>query len=180
MDSKHEFHQRVEIVEYDENWPVRFEEEARKIKKAMKMLHAPYQIHHVGGTSVPGMASKPIIDILVTVGQEHIDTAASILNMSCDYYYFGECGRPGRIFMSKGASAQDAFYLHLTTKNNKVALDQLAFHDILMNHPALAAEYVRVKKAAAAKYPRDRGNYQNAKRPFIESVLYPDTEGEKR
>lgn len=178
MDSKNEFHQRVEIVEYDENWPIRFEEEAHKIHKAMKILHAPYEIHHVGGTSIPGMASKPIIDILVTVEQERIDKTASILNMLCDYYYFGECGRPGRIFMSKGSSAKDAFYLHLTTKNNKVALDQLAFHDILVNHLALAAEYVKVKKAAAADHPRDRGGYQNAKRPFIESVLHSKTEGE--
>lgn len=178
MDSKNEFHQRVEIVEYNENWPIRFKEEARQIHKAMKLLHALYQIHHVGGTSIPGMASKPIIDILVTVEQERIDKASFILDMLCGYYYFGECGRPGRIFMSKGSSAQNAFYLHLTTKDNKVAVDQLAFHDILMNHPALAAEYVRVKKAAAAEYPRDRGNYQNAKRPFIESVLYTETGGE--
>ena len=55
----------MEVVPYNENWPRLFEEEAAKIRQVLgeKCL----AIYHIGSTSVPGLAAKPVIDMIPVV-----------------------------------------------------------------------------------------------------------------
>ena len=53
------------IVDYDPLWPDKFQEQANNIAAALK--HAALSIEHIGSTSVPGLAAKPVIDILLLV-----------------------------------------------------------------------------------------------------------------
>lgn len=55
----------IEVVSYDANWPMQFEQEAERIKKALGSNCI--EIHHIGSTSVPGLAAKPIIDMIPVV-----------------------------------------------------------------------------------------------------------------
>jgi len=55
----------IEIVPYDQKWPVLFDAEAARIREFMGSL--ALRIEHVGSTSVPGLAAKPVIDIQVSV-----------------------------------------------------------------------------------------------------------------
>jgi GrpB-like predicted nucleotidyltransferase (UPF0157 family) len=57
---------RVRVIDYDPSWPARFEQEAALLADAIGQW-APGGIHHVGSTAVPGLAAKPVIDILVGV-----------------------------------------------------------------------------------------------------------------
>ena len=53
------------IVEYDPNWPILFQQEAARIRETLKG-NLITRIEHFGSTAVPGLAAKPIIDLLVT------------------------------------------------------------------------------------------------------------------
>ena len=53
----------IEVVEYDNSWPARFEAEASKLSRVFQ--HSLVGIHHIGSTAVPGLAAKPTIDILI-------------------------------------------------------------------------------------------------------------------
>jgi GrpB-like predicted nucleotidyltransferase (UPF0157 family) len=55
----------IEIVDYDATWPARFELERDRLRRALGTL--AIRIEHIGSTSVPGLAAKPIVDVLVTV-----------------------------------------------------------------------------------------------------------------
>jgi len=55
----------VTIVEYDESWPARFEELAGRIRRALGGVAR--SVEHIGSTAVPGLAAKPIVDVLLTV-----------------------------------------------------------------------------------------------------------------
>src|SRR5262245_41839738 len=55
----------VEVVHYDPRWPVRFQEEARRLRANLGGF--ALRIDHIGSTSVPGLAAKPVIDINLAV-----------------------------------------------------------------------------------------------------------------
>ena len=58
---------RIEILDYDSAWPQRFHELAAPIHAALGPL--ALRIDHIGSTSVPGLASKPIIDVQISVAE---------------------------------------------------------------------------------------------------------------
>lgn len=60
---------KIEVVPYNPNWPLVFEEEAAKIREALGDNYI--DIHHIGSTSVPNLAAKPIIDIIPVVRDIH-------------------------------------------------------------------------------------------------------------
>lgn len=63
----------IEIVPYDCAWPTAFEAEAATLREGMRGL--ALRIEHVGSTSVPGLAAKPVIDIQMSVATlENLDT----------------------------------------------------------------------------------------------------------
>ena len=63
----------VRIVDYDDAWPSRFEAERDRISSALGPI--AHQIEHVGSTSVPGLAAKPVVDVMVTVDDPDDDAA---------------------------------------------------------------------------------------------------------
>ena len=124
------FHNTVMLVPWTPEWRKRFEEEKALISDIFEKRKLPAEIHHTGSTSITGMWSKPIIDVLVIIpddrGVEDYEEAL----MDIGYDSLGECGRPDRVFLSKGETEDDAFYLHLTYADNPVAQDQLLFQFI--------------------------------------------------
>jgi GrpB-like predicted nucleotidyltransferase (UPF0157 family) len=64
---------KIVIAEYDPAWPGRFERERERIAAAIGPLAK--RIEHIGSTAVPGLAAKPIIDVLVTVADPDDESA---------------------------------------------------------------------------------------------------------
>ena len=90
----------VRVVPYRPEWPLLFAQEAEKIGKAFgaELL----AVHHIGSTSVEGLAAKPIIDILAVVRDVNaIDTFAPAME-ALGYEAMGEFGIPGRRYYRKG------------------------------------------------------------------------------
>ena len=169
-----EFHQQVRIIPCQEEWRKRFRQTKEVIIGILLAQGIECDVRHVGGTAVPGMCSKPIVDILVMVKAENLLPA--VRELSKEFLCLGECGRAGRWFFSTGDNEHNAAYIHLTTSDNPVAKDQLAFLQLLQTSPVLYEEYAALKTRLAEKYPWDRLGYRTEKGVFIERCLKGEPE----
>ena len=86
--------QHITVVDYDPDWPRQFQAEAARIRAVLGDNCAA--IYHIGSTAVPGLAAKPILDIMLVVENlEAVDRAAPAFE-AMGYEYLGEFGIPGR------------------------------------------------------------------------------------
>ncbi|MBQ7248785.1 MAG: GrpB family protein [Deltaproteobacteria bacterium] len=164
-------HDTVTLVPWQASWQTAFAEERQRITAAIHAAGLAAAVYHVGSTSVQGMVSKPIIDILVCpVGGAAPEQAAAAL-ARIGYADLGECGRPGRRFLSKGDEPGKTFYVHVCDRDHPVARDQLFFQDLERGVPEVAESYMRLKQALAVCFPDDRYAYREVKGCYIRGVL---------
>jgi GrpB-like predicted nucleotidyltransferase (UPF0157 family) len=152
----------VEVVEYDDAWPAQFIAEADQIRAALgKELRA---IEHVGSTSVPGLAAKPIVDIAVSV--EDFDTFDTGVLEELGYRYVPEHEDelPERRHFDK-----PGFHVHVYEQEHEQFMDYLRFRDYLRTHDEDRDAYAHFKVRLAREL--DRASYQEAKSPFVERLV---------
>ena len=95
-----ELPQHITVVNYDSEWPLKYARERGYIIEILK--DNCISVYHIGSTSVPGLAAKPIIDITVVVRSlEKVDTVAEKFP-DIGYEYLGEFGIAGRRYLRKG------------------------------------------------------------------------------
>jgi GrpB-like predicted nucleotidyltransferase (UPF0157 family) len=156
----------VHVAEYDPAWPQRFEHLARRAAEALGDV--VLAIEHVGSTSVPGLAAKPVIDLDVVVRREDVPRAIDRL-ASIGYVHRGEQGVPGReAFRPPPGEAKH--HLYVCTPESPGLREHLLFRDWLRAHPDAAREYAELKRALADRHRDDREAYQEAKGGFIHAV----------
>ena len=160
--------ERVTIAEYDPAWADRFAEIAASVSNALGPL--ALAIEHVGSTSVPGLAAKPIIDIDIAVGDQHAVQEAIRLLAVLGYEHRGDLGVPGREAFSIPPGAIP-HHLYVCTSDNPEFKRHLAFRDRLRSHRGIAERYGDLKRRLAAQFGNDREGYTAAKTGFIEQVL---------
>ncbi len=95
--------QHVTVTAYDPRWPQLYEREAAAISAALGGALAA--IHHIGSTAVPGLAAKPIIDIMPVVHSLSGADAARGALEALGYEYLGEFGIPGRRYLRVAATS---------------------------------------------------------------------------
>lgn len=158
----------VIIVEYDLAWPVQFE----KIKTTVLARLGPVAVavEHVGSTSVPGLAAKPIIDIDVVVPDESDVPAAIRLLRTLGYEHEGDLGITGREAFSVPIGATP-HHLYLVTASSRELKRHLAFRNRLRADPEAAREYEALKRRLAAQFGADRSGYSESKSTFVEKLL---------
>lgn len=159
----------VRVVAYDSTWPALFEAEVARIAPALAAQRLSPVLEHMGSTSVPGLAAKPIIDILG--GWHDARDRERIIAALTDagYTYRGEQGIPGRDFFRRGEPRQ--YHLHLTAVGSAFWHDHRAFRDFLRAHADAAADYASLKQALAARFPFDRESYIEGKTEFVHAIL---------
>ncbi len=158
----------LEVVDSSDRWPALYEREAERLRRALG--DHIVRIHHIGSTSVPGLAAKPIIDILLEVRSvEALDGCAAA--MRClGYEPRGEFGIPGRRYYPKGGD-QRTHHVHAFAADDPHVLPHLAFRDYLRTHPESAAAYADVKRQAAAAHATDPEGYMDDKHAFVERTV---------
>ena len=162
--------QPVIIVPYDPFWPVSFQEEAARIKSAVGSLLT--SLEHIGSTSVPGLAAKPVIDMLAGLNSLS-DTPALVASLSpLGYVYEPEREQvlPDRRYFSKMKKGLLGYHLHMVEPSTDFYIRHLAFRDYLRAHPDAAAEYAALKIKLSKQYRSDREGYTNAKTAFIKDI----------
>jgi len=159
----------VVIADYDPTWPVLFQLEKARILGALAGQSA--SVEHIGSTAVPGLAAKPIIDILVGVSDLHTADACVPFLVALGYTYSREQeeAMPERRYLDR-ADADGSYHLHLVAIGGDFWRRHLAFRDYLRSHPQVAADYERLKRSLAERYRHDREGYTDAKTEFIRTV----------
>jgi GrpB-like predicted nucleotidyltransferase (UPF0157 family) len=158
---------RVRLVEYDPLWPERFAAEERRIRGSCGTL--ALRLEHVGGTSIPGMCAKPVLDMAAGRPRDASLQAYVTALERAGYQHRGERGVPGRQFFRRGDPR--AYHLHLVEEGGSLWMGYLAFRDYLRSHAAAARRFAEVKRLLAARHPEDREAYMNAKAPYVEEIL---------
>lgn len=164
------------VVPYDPEWPRLFAEIRAVIERNIAgKFHA---IEHVGSTSVPGMTSKPIIDVDVAVRAGQFDAVRRRLE-ALGYEYEGEKGIAGRhAFQLRDANLASALarhHLYVLEAGAEELRRLRAFRDYLRAHPdevqRLSAHKRELADRLAISLDDDRDAYQEAKSPMVLEIL---------
>lgn len=154
----------VEIAAYDPGWRTRFEDERRSIAAALGPLAR--RIEHIGSTSVPDLAAKPIIDVLVEVDDpgreedyvEPMKTAGFELRV-----------REPRHRMFRPPTRD--VHVHVWPTGCSESTDYLTLRDWLRTHAEDRRLYESTKRALALEQWRDMNYYAEAKSPVIAEIM---------
>ena len=157
------------IESYDPRWPARFELERDLLQPVLKpWLVGP--IEHIGSTAVPGLAAKPVIDIMAAVHDLPSSKAAIGALQALRYCYF-DYKADVMHWLCKPSELVRTHHLHLVPFGSPLWHERLVFRDRLRADAAVRASYSELKRALASKYREDRESYTEAKTEFIQSVL---------
>jgi len=159
----------VRIAPYDLNWPVLFEREREILERAVGRWVVG-GIHHVGSTAVPGLDAKPIIDILVGVGNLETSRACFEPLAELEYLYAPYLSEEMHWFC-KPDPQHRTHHLHLAPADGQRFEDELAFRDRLRADRAMATNYAALKHQLATRFEDDREAYTEAKAEFIFNAL---------
>jgi GrpB-like predicted nucleotidyltransferase (UPF0157 family) len=159
----------VRVVAYDPGWPERFEQERIAIQAAIGDA-VTGGIHHVGSTSVPGLAAKPVIDILAGVDDLESSRACFEPLTRLDYVY-APYRRDEMHWFCKPDPSRRTHHLHLVPTGSKRFRDELAFRDHLRSHPEDRDAYAELKRDLAVRFEHDREGYTAAKAAFIVGLI---------
>lgn len=159
----------VTVVPYDARWAGLFDADARELARALGP--AILAIHHVGSTSIPGLAAKPILDILVSIPDfmRGIALVRELAGLGYEYRPAEEI--PDRHFFRRRHGDMRTHHLSLAEPASHHYRVTMAFRDTLRANPAVAAEYGALKLRLAQHFPRDRRAYIEGKTMFIARVL---------
>ena len=161
--------EHIEIVEYNAEWPRTFEREAAAILAACRPWVT--DVHHVGSTSVPGLAAKPILDILpVAAGAAEAPEAVSRMT-ALGYRYRGENGIAGRFYFDRVVEGRTVMHVHMFPAGHHEIRRHLVFRDHLRTNPDVTRDYERLKRELALRYREDRRAYTDSKAAFITAVI---------
>lgn len=158
----------IQIVAYDPVWPARFEEERLALAAAIGSW-VTGGIHHVGSTAVPALDAKPIVDILVGVGDLKGSRACFEPLARLDYLYAPYLTNVMHWFC-KPDPARRTNHLHLVPTDSERFREELAFRDRLRADPEAAREYSALKHDLAERFANDREAYTDAKGEFIRTL----------
>lgn len=164
---------RITLVEYDPAWPQLFAREAERIRAALgeRMV----ALEHVGSTSVPGLAAKPRIDILLVVPNSAdeptyvpaMEAVGYILhNREPDWYEH-------RVFNSPDIDVN----IHVFSSGCPEIARMLGFRDWLRSHPDDRQLYERTKRTLAQREWKYTQNYADAKTAVVEEILARSQQG---
>jgi GrpB-like predicted nucleotidyltransferase (UPF0157 family) len=157
----------IRIVDYDFEWPAKFERHARIITRA---VGGPIlRIEHIGSTSVPGLAAKPIIDILVVV-PDSANESAYLPQLEAAGYVL-RVREPDwnehRMFRTLDRDV----HIHMYSVGCPEIQRNLTFRDRLRSSAEDRSRYEQVKRGLAAKDWPDMNAYALAKTEAIESII---------
>lgn len=158
----------IKLAQYSSTWPQAFDEEASRITA---VLHDTIvSVHHIGSTAVPGLAAKPVIDILMEVASLDILDEKSAALSGLGYRPRGENGIAGRRYFTKG-ERERTHHLHAFVAGHEQVLSHLAFRDYLRRRMEVQVAYAAVKCEAEKDSRGDPAAYALLKESFIQHHL---------
>ena len=159
---------KVEVVAYDPGWPHAFEAVRSELELALRRVTVD-SIEHIGSTSVPGLAAKPVIDIDVVVDRSWTRAATAAL-VASGYEALGELGVPDRYaFMAPDGVPRRNVYV--TVAGSLSLRNHLAVRDTLRREARLRDEYSAFKISLSTREFSGMEEYVTAKTDLLRRVL---------
>jgi len=168
------------LEEYNKKWMDDF----HAIQKLLRatLVDLPVSIEHIGSTSVPGLAAKPIIDIDIVISEYSIFDFVQTRLTTIGYRHHGNQGIPGREVFKRAATAAVhevldgvAHHLYVCSANSEELQRHLLFRDYLLAHEEARVQYQSLKYEIAEEAKQDRKKYAALKEvkatAFIKSIL---------
>ena len=163
--------QSIELIDYDSTWPARFVEQ----KTPLTMILNPWlarEIEHIGSTSVPGLRSKPIVDILAPVHSLAASRAAMpILGDDGWLFWPDDPNQDYRLWFLRPNRTARTHHLQIIQHNHPSFRALIVFRDVLRRDVKARTAYSALKADLANKYQSDRNAYSNAKTEFVQAIL---------
>lgn len=160
---------KVEVVPHDPRWRDAFEAEAKRVAAALG--ENVVAVQHIGSTAIPNIYAKPVIDLLVEVGDiAGVDGRSSAME-SLGYEVMGEYGIPGRRYFRKDdREGIRMHHVHAFEAGSAEAERHLAFRDYMLAHPDDARRYSELKRKLAEEHPQSIDGYMDGKDGFIKEM----------
>ncbi|MBY0503565.1 MAG: GrpB family protein [Bryobacteraceae bacterium] len=159
----------VIVSDYDPAWPHWFDQLRERIWPAVSDL--ALAIEHVGSTSVPGLAAKPVIDLDIVIGTPADLPAIAERLAALGYRHRGNLGIEDRDAFRHSGSSHPPHHLYVCPAGSLALHNHLVLRDHLRVHPTCAAEYAQLKLNLARQHPFDMDSYVEGKSAFILHVL---------
>jgi GrpB-like predicted nucleotidyltransferase (UPF0157 family) len=154
----------ISVVDYDDAWPVRFDHVRSLVVAALG--HEALGVEHIGSTSVPGLAAKPIVDVLLTVRSvEREDAYVPALE---DAGFVLRVREPRhRMFRTPSKDV----HLHVCEPADEAVVDYLDLRDWLRESAADRVLYAATKRELAQREWLDMNDYADAKSEVVQDIL---------
>ena len=161
----------VVVAEYDRHWPKQYAEEAEKLRQAFGTLLVA--LEHIGSTSVPGLAAKPVVDIQAVVRSvaDAQTGAPALAALGWQQGIFALDPERRLYFKKYNAQGVRTCQLHVYTADHPAASAHLLFRDYLRAHLEEAQRYAGLKRKLAERFRTDRLAYNDAKTAYVEAVV---------
>ncbi|MFT4706150.1 MAG: GrpB-like predicted nucleotidyltransferase (UPF0157 family) [Bradymonadia bacterium] len=159
----------IVIAPYDPHWPITFAVERDRLAEQL----APWlvgTIAHIGSTAVPGLAAKPVVDMMAPVSGL-TESRPAIRDLVDTGWVHSEYRGDVMHWLCKPSPAHRTHHLHLVPFNGALWHDRITFRDALRADAALRDEYAALKSELAVRFSDDRDRYTAAKTPFIRRAL---------
>lgn len=161
----------VNVVEYNPDWQRRFAQQ----RDNLAIILGPWlaePVEHVGSTAVPGLSSKPIIDILAPVTSlAEAQGAVPILSEDGWLHWPADPNKSWRVWFLRPRPGAQTHHLYLVQHDDPHVRELCAFRDVLRTDERLRNEYQLLKYDLAEVFHDDREAYTVAKAAFIENTL---------
>ena len=154
----------IVIADYDSTWPSRFQHEEERIWQALGATAR--RIEYIGSTTVPGLAAKPVIDILVTVADP--DDESTLLPAFESAGYELRVREPGHRMLR---TTKRDVHVHIWADADPEVDRYLAFRDRLRRSPEDRAAYVQLKRDLASREWSDMNEYAEAKTELVDAII---------
>jgi GrpB-like predicted nucleotidyltransferase (UPF0157 family) len=154
------------IESYNPSWPDTYERERAAIVQAIGTYIA--NIEHIGSTSIPGLAAKPIIDIAISLKIYPLPAEAITAIEALGYEHMGEYGIRERHYFRK--HGLQSYHVHTYSPGNAEYEAHILFRDYLRAHPKAARQYEQIKRRLAARHT-DGNAYAADKTDFVKGTL---------
>ena len=157
----------ITVVDYDPAWPRAFDELRRRYEMALGGV-VIVAIEHVGSTSVPGLAAKPVIDVDIVVAREHVTDVIAAMELA-GFRSLGDLGIPDRWALD-APTGLPRTNTYVVVDGSLAVRNHLGVRAVLRGDSVLRDEYASLKRSIAAQVD-DIDEYVEAKTTFLSTVL---------
>ena len=166
----------IQIVPYQEDWSQRFVTFGRRLREASGA--DALAVHHIGSTSVPGLAAKDVIDVQVTVADFSLpfreafeDSGLTFRAIDRDHCPPGLALAPEQLEKRYFSSDSPRLHVHVRIRDRFNQRYALICRDYLRTHPMAADAYAEIKRQLARYFPDDVAAYYDIKDPVFDVMM---------